>query len=267
MLESEFMRLAFGVGAIIGVLAPTVGFFLVQRRMSLIGDGIGHVAFAGVAAGVLLDVSPTLTALVACVASAVGIEWLRSRRHAAGDQALALLFYTGLAAGVVLVSLADALDVNLFSYLFGSILTVTPGDLAIVAVLGVAGLATIALLYRALCAVVLDEEGARVAGLPIGALNIVVACLAALTIALSMQVVGILLVAALMVLPVTAATRVARSMRSTLVLSAAIGLGSVLVGLTVSYYGDVPPGGTIVLVAAAAVLAAILAGPRGLARA
>jgi zinc transport system permease protein len=261
MLDSEFMRLAFGVGAIVGVLAPTVGFFLVQRRMSLIGDGIGHVAFAGVAAGVLLDVSPTLTALVACVVGAVGIEWLRSRRHAAGDQALALLFYTGLAAGVVLVSLADALDVNLFSYLFGSILTVTRGDLALVAVLGVAGLATIALLYRALCAVVLDEEGARVAGLPIGALNVVVAGLAALTIALSMQVVGILLVAALMVLPVTAATRVAWSMRSTLLLSAAIGLGSVLVGLTVSYYGDVPPGGTIVLVAAAAVLAALLARP------
>jgi zinc transport system permease protein len=261
MLDSEFMRLAFGVGAIIGVLAPTVGFFLVQRRMSLIGDGIGHVAFAGVAAGVLLDLSPTLTALAACLVGAVGIEWLRSRRHAAGDQALALLFYTGLAAGVVLVSLADALDVNLFSYLFGSILTVTRGDLALVAVLGVAGLATIALLYRALCAVVLDEEGARVAGVPIGALNVVVAALAALTIALSMQVVGILLVAALMVLPVTAATRVAWSMRSTLVLSAAIGLGSVLVGLTVSYYGDVPPGGTIVLVAAAAVLAALLARP------
>jgi zinc transport system permease protein len=210
---------------------------------------------------VLLDLSPTLTALVACLVGAVGIEWLRSRRHAAGDQALALLFYTGLAAGVVLVSLADALDVNLFSYLFGSILTVTRGDLALVAVLGVAGLATIALLYRALCAVVLDEEGARVAGVPIGALNVVVAALAALTIALSMQVVGILLVAALMVLPVTAATRVAWSMRSTLVLSAAIGLGSVLVGLTVSYYGDVPPGGTIVLVAAAAVLAALLARP------
>jgi zinc transport system permease protein len=214
-----------------------------------------------VAAGVLLDLSPTLTALAACLVGAVGIEWLRSRRHAAGDQALALLFYTGLAAGVVLVSLADALDVNLFSYLFGSILTVTRGDLALVAVLGVAGLATIALLYRALCAVVLDEEGARVAGVPIGALNVVVAALAALTIALSMQVVGILLVAALMVLPVTAATRVAWSMRSTLVLSAAIGLGSVLVGLTVSYYGDVPPGGTIVLVAAAAVLAALLARP------
>jgi zinc transport system permease protein len=259
MLESEFMRLAFAVGAIVGVLAPVVGFFLVQRRMSLIGDGIGHVAFAGVALGLLLDVSPVLTALVAAVAGAIAIEWLRARRRTAGDQALALVFYTGIAAGVVLVSLAGSLNVDLFSYLFGSILTVTRGDLALIAVFGAIALGMVALFYRALCAVVLDEEGARVSGVPIGALNVLVAALAALTIALSMQVVGILLIAALMVLPVTAATRVAWSMRSTLVLSAAIGLGSVLVGLTASYYGDIPPGGTVVLVAAASVLVAMAA--------
>jgi zinc transport system permease protein len=258
MLDSEFMRLAFGVGAIVGVLAPAVGFFLVQRRLSLVGDGIGHVAFAGVAAGFLLDVSPVVAALVACVLGAVALEWLRSRGGAAGDQALALLFYTGIAGGVVLVSLAGALDVNLFAYLFGSILTVTREDLALVAVLGVGGLAVIGLLYRALCAAVIDEEGARVAGVPIGALNVAVAALAAVTIALSMRVVGILLIAALMVLPVTAATRVAWSLRSTLLLAMAIGLGSVLSGLTVAYYADVPPGGTIVLVAAAAALATAL---------
>jgi zinc transport system permease protein len=259
MFESEFMRLAFGVGAIVGVLAPAVGFFLVQRRLSLVGDGIGHVAFAGVAAGLLLDVSPVAAALVACVLGAVALEWLRSRGGAAGDQALALLFYTGIAGGVVLVSLAGALDVNLFTYLFGSILTVTREDLALVAVLGAAGLVAIALLYRALCAVILDEEGARVAGVPIGALNVAVATLAAVTIALSMRVVGILLIAALMVLPVTAASRIAWSLRSTLMLSMTIGLGSVLAGLTVAYYADVPPGGTIVLVCAAGAVAATAA--------
>lgn len=257
MLDSEFMRLAFAVGAIVGVVAPVVGFFLVQRRMSLIGDGIGHVAFAGVALGVLIDVSPVLTAIAAAVVGAIGIEWLRARRGAAGDQALALVFYTGIAAGVVLISFAGALNVDLFAYLFGSILTVTRTDLAVMAVFGVASLASVALLYRALCAAALDEEGARVAGLPIGRLNVFVAALAALTIALSMQVVGILLIAALMVLPVTAATRVAWSMRSTLLLSSAIGLLSVLVGLTASYYGDVPPGGTVVLVASASVLVAM----------
>jgi zinc transport system permease protein len=255
MFDSEFMRLAFAVGAVIGVLAPAVGFFLVQRRMSLIGDGIGHVAFAGVALGLLLDVSPVLTALVAAVAGGVAIEWLRSRRLAAGDQALALVFYTGIAAGVVLVSAAGALNVNLFQYLFGSILTVTYEDLVVVTLLGAAGLACIALLYRAFSAVVIDEEGARVSGVPVGALNVVLAALAALTVALSMQIVGVLLIAALMVLPVTAATRIGRSLASTLLLSVAIGLGSVFLGLTTSYYADLPPGGTIVLVAAAAVVA------------
>jgi zinc transport system permease protein len=150
MLRSEFMRLAFASAAVVGLLAPAVGFFLVQRRMSLIGDGIGHVAFAGVALGYLLGIAPVVTALVAALAGAVAIEWLRARRHTAGDQALALVFYTGIAAGVVVVSAAGALDVDLFAFLFGSILTVTRGDLALVGVLGLGGLGAIALLYRAL---------------------------------------------------------------------------------------------------------------------
>jgi zinc transport system permease protein len=260
MFEFEFMRLAFAAGAVIGLLAPAVGFFLVQRRMSLIGDGIGHVAFAGVAAGLLLDISPLLTALVAAVLGGVAIEWLRAQRHAAGDQALALVFYTGIAGGVVLVSLAGSLNVNLFQYLFGSILTVTRADVVVVAILGGIGLLTLALLYRALCAVVLDEEGARVAGVPVAPLNVAVAALAAVTVALSMRVVGVLLIAALMVLPVSAAMRVAWSMRSALLLSVAAGLLSVLCGLTLAYYTDLPPGGTIVLVAAALVLAATFGG-------
>ena len=254
MLELEFMRHALASGAIIGLLAPAVGFFLVQRQMSLIGDGIGHVAFAGVAAGYLLGLPPVLTALVASVGGAGVIEWLRARRHAAGDQALALVFYTGIAAGVVLISMAGALNVNLFAFLFGSILTTTSRDVLLVAVLGMAGLATIGLLYRALAAVALDEEGARVAGVPVGRLNVVLAVLAATTVAVSMRIVGILLIAALMVLPVIAATRIARSMRSTLLLGMAIGLGCVLAGLTVAYYADLPPGGTIVLLAAGSFL-------------
>jgi len=256
MLESEFMRLAFAAGAVIGLLAPAVGFFLVQRRMSLIGDGIGHVAFAGVAAGLLLDVSPLWTALVAAVLGGIAIEWLRAGRHAAGDQALALVFYTGIAGGVVLVSLAGSLDVNLFQYLFGSILTVTRSDVVVVATLGAGGLLTLAVFYRALAAVVLDEEGARVAGVPVAALNVAVAALAAITVALSMRVVGVLLIAALMVLPVSAAIPLAWSMRSAFLLSMAAGLASVLSGLTLAYHADLPPGATTVLVAAAFVLVA-----------
>jgi zinc transport system permease protein len=256
MLESEFMRLAFAAGAVVGVLAPAVGFFLVQRRMSLIGDGLGHVAFAGVAAGYLLDLSPVLTALVAAVIGGVAIEWLRSRQRTAGDQALALVFYTGIAGGVVLVSLAGALNVDLFGFLFGSILTVTRTDVVVVTLLGAAGLAAIALLYRALTGTVLDEEGARVAGVPVAFLNVVLVVLAAVTIALSMRIVGILLIAALMVLPVSAASRVAWSMRSTLGISMVIGLACVLAGLSTAYYADLPPGGTIVLLAAGAFLVA-----------
>ncbi|MGI9112736.1 MAG: metal ABC transporter permease [Gaiellaceae bacterium] len=254
MLELEFMRLAFGAGVFVGLLAPAVGFFLVQRQLSLVGDGIGHVAFAGVAAGYLLGLPPVLTALVASIGGAGAIEWLRARKHTAGDQALALVFYTGIAAGVVLISLAGALNVDLFGFLFGSILTTTRGDLALVAVLGIAGLGTIALLYRALAAIALDEEGARVAGVPVGLLNTALAVLAATTVAVSMRIVGILLIAALMVLPVIAASRIARSMRETLLLAMAIGVGSVLGGLTLAYYVDLPPGGTIVLIAAATFL-------------
>jgi zinc transport system permease protein len=259
MLDLEFMRHAFGAGIVVGLLAPAVGFFLVQRRLSLIGDGIGHVAFAGVALGYLLDLPLVLTALVVSVVGALSIEGLRARRKAAGDQALALVFYTGIAGGVVLVSAAGALNVNLFQFLFGSILTVTRGDLVVIAVLGACALAAVVLLYRPLVAVVVDEEGARVAGLPVAALNALTAALAAVTIALSMRVVGILLIAALMVLPVIAAARVAWSMRSTLLLAMGIGLASVLTGITVAYYADLPPGGTTVLVAAAAVVVAELA--------
>lgn len=252
MLGLEFMRLAFAAGATVGVVAPAVGFFLVERRQALVGDGLGHVAFAGVAAGVLFDVAPVAVALTFAVVGAIAVELLRTRTRTAGDQALALVFYVGLALGVVLVSSAGALDVNLFQYLFGSILTVSWSDLWVVLALGLASLATIGVLYRGLVGAVVDEEGSRVAGVPVDALNIVVAVLAALTVAISMQVVGLLLVAALMVLPVTAAGRVAWSLRSTLVLAMGIGLGSALVGLTVAYYADLAPGGTIVLTAAAA---------------
>jgi zinc transport system permease protein len=256
MLDLDFMRLAFAAGAVVGLLAPVVGFFLVQRQMSLIGDGIGHVAFAGVAAGYLIGISPVWTALVAAVVGAGVIEWLRAHRQAAGDQALALVFYTGIAGGVVLISSAGALNANLFTYLFGSILTVTRGDLLRIALLGLGALVLVAVMLRSLLAVAIDEEGARVAGLPVAALNGVISMLAALTIGISMRIVGILLIAALMVVPVIAAQRVAWSLRSTMGLSVAIGLGSVLTGLTVSYYANLPPGGTIVLKATAAFLVA-----------
>lgn len=251
ILDSDFMRLAFATGAIVGVLAPAVGFFLVQRQMSLIGDGIGHLAFAGVALGYLLGISPVATALVASVAGAIGIEQLRSVRRAAGDQALALFLYVGLALGVVLLSAADSLNASVFAFLFGSILTVTTGDLILVATLGIASVAAVLALYRGLVAVAIDEEAARVSGVPVATLNVALAALAGITIGVSIRIVGILLIAALMVLPVMTASLVARSLRAALGLSMAIGAASVTAGLVLAYYLNLAPGGAIVLVAAA----------------
>jgi len=266
MLELEFMRLALAAGTIVGIVAPTVGFFLVQRRLTLVGDGIGHVAFAGVAAGYLLGISPVASALVFSVVGATAIEWLRSRRTDRGDQALALVFYAGIAAGVVMVSAAGALNANLFTFLFGSILTVTRHDLVVVAALGALGLAVVAVLYRQLLAVAIDEEGARVSGVRVTVLNVTLAVLAGVTIAISMRIVGILLVAALMVLPVIAASRVSWSASSTVALSMVLGVAAVLSGLVIAYYADLAPGGSIVLVAAAMFVLSAVAPRRLLAR-
>ena len=258
MLELEFMRLALAVGVVVGILAPAVGFFLVERRQALVGDGLGHVAFAGVAAGYLLGIEPVITALAFAVVGGLAIEWLRVRGGAAGDQALALVFYTGIALGVVLVSSAGRLDVNLFQFLFGSILTVTWSDLWLVVALGLGSLAAIAVLYRGLVGAVLDEEGSRVAGVRVGLLNTTVAVLAALTIGISMRVVSIIRSAAVKALPALAAQIAASSLRSTVALAMAIGLVSVVAGLVVSYYGDLAPGGTIVLLAAGPFVVAAL---------
>lgn len=256
--EREYMQLALMAGVLVGGCAPLIGAFLVQKRLSLMGDGIGHVAFAGVAAGLLWGVWPIATALVAAIGGAVAVEYIRSRRRESGDLALALLFYSGIAGGVVIASKAQSsLSGDLFSYLFGSILVVSPSDAWTVAGLGVGILAVIVVFWRALFAVVVDEESARVAGLPVDRLNLAMAALAALTVVAAMRVVGVLLVAALMVLPVGAAQRLAGSFRTTLVLSGLLGATSALVGLALARVFSTAPGGTIVLVAAGSYIGAM----------
>ncbi len=256
--DREYMQYALMAGVLVGGCAPLIGAFLVQKRLSLMGDGIGHIAFAGVAAGLLWDVWPIATALVAAIAGAVFVEWIRSRRQESGDLALALLFYSGIAGGVVIASKAQSsLSGDLFSYLFGSILTVSPSDAWTVAGLGAGILLIIVRFWRALFSVVVDEESARVAGLPVDGLNLAVAALAALTVVAAMRVVGVLLVAALMVLPVGAAQRLAASFRTTLLIAGAIGAASAVSGLAAAREFDTAPGGTIVLVAAAAYLGAM----------
>lgn len=249
--ERDYMQLALVAGVVIGACAPLIGTFLVQRRQSLMGDGIGHVAFAGVAAGLLTGLWPVWTALLAAVTGAVAVEWMRSRGRATSDLALALFFYSGIAGGVVLTGLAGALNAGTLTYLFGSILTVSSGDALTVTVLGACIVATILVTWRALFSIVLDEEAARVAGLPVDGLNLALAALTAITVVAGMRIVGVLLVAALMVLPVGAAQRLASSFRATMLAAAGIGSLSAVSGLVIARQWDLAPGGTIVLVAAA----------------
>ncbi len=228
-----------------------IGTFLVQKRMSLIGDGIGHVAFAGVGAGLIAGIWPIWTALAFAVAGALGVEWLRSRRKASGDLALALFFYSGIALGVVLVSMGGGLNASLLTYLFGQPLTVNDSELVVILTLGVVIVASMLALRRVLFAVVTDEDWSRVSGLPVGFVNNVLAVLTAVAVVAAMRIVGILLIAAMMVLPVASGQILARSFGSTLRWSIAVSVGSVIAGLAVSRFWGTAPGGTIVLIAAA----------------
>jgi len=262
--DRAYMQLALGAGLIVGACAPLIGVFLVQKRLSLMGDGIGHLAFAGVAAGLVLQVAPIWTALVVAVVGAAALEQLRIRRRTSGDLALALFFYSGIAAGVVLTGLAGSLNANIFAYLFGSILTVQPSDVWIIAGLGAVIVGCLAVTGRALFAIVVDEEAARVAGIPVDQLGTLLAVLTAVTIVAAMRVVGVLLVAALMVLPVAGSQQLARSFRGTVALAVAIGLLSVVLGLVAARVWGLAAGGTIVLVAG--LIFAVASGVAGIGR-
>jgi zinc transport system permease protein len=248
--DTTYMQLALVAGIVVGASAPLIGTFLVQKRLSLLGDGVGHVAVAGVGAALLLGTTPIWTALVAAVAAALAIEWLRARGRIAGDLALAIFFYGGIAAGVVLAG-RSATNTNLQPYLFGSILTVTENDVYTVIVLGAVIVAAIAATRRALLAVVLDEEASRVAGIPVAALNALLAALTAVTVAAAMRVTGVLLVAALMVLPVATSRALARSFRTTTLGAAAVGVLAVVAGLAAARQWALAAGGAIVLVTVA----------------
>ncbi|HSL09796.1 MAG TPA: metal ABC transporter permease [Actinomycetota bacterium] len=263
--ELGFMQRALLAALCVGVFAPLIGTFLVQKRLSLIGDGIGHVAFAGVGAGVLLGVAELWVALAFAIAGAVGVEWLRRRRRASGDVALAILFYSGIALGVVLLSRADGLDGQVLSYLFGAPLTVTRSEVASIVALAVGVVAVVVALRRPLFSVVTDDDWSRVAGLPVDALNALLAVVTAVAVVAAMRIVGILLVAAMMVLPVATAQLLARSFAGTLRIAIGVGLVTSVAGLAASRFWGLAPGGTIVLLAAVVFAVASIA-RRALAR-
>jgi zinc transport system permease protein len=256
-LEYAFMRRAMVAAVLVGLTAPAIGVYLVQRRLSLMGDGIGHIALTGVGVGVLLGRSPVLFAVITSAVAGVGIELIRSRGRTSGDVALAMLFYGGIAGGVFLIGLSSG-SVNLDSYLFGSLLSVATGDLWVIAVLSVLVLAVTLGLRRELFAVCHDEEYARVTGLPVRLLNVLIAVIAAVTVTVAMRVVGLLLVSALMVVPVATAQQLSRSFRATVSGGMVVGVVVALSGVVVSYQADVAPGASIVVLAIAVFVTATL---------
>jgi zinc transport system permease protein len=264
ILDYGFMQRALLASMLIGLTAPSVGVYLVQRRLSLIGDGLGHVALTGVAVGVLTSTSPVWTALVAAVAGAVAIELIRVRGRTSGDVALAVLFYGGIAGGVVLISQAPGgTPANLNAYLFGAITTTTQSDLLVFAVLSAVVLLVTHGLGRYLFAVSNDEEYATASGLPVLPLNLLLAVMTAVTVVVSMRVVGLLLISALMIVPIATAQLLAGSFRGTVLIGTAIGVVVSVAGVAISYYQDTPSGGTIVLFAIALfVVVAVASGLR-----
>ncbi|MBD0708081.1 MULTISPECIES: metal ABC transporter permease [unclassified Streptomyces] len=249
-LEPAFMRRALLAAVLVGITAPAVGVYLVQRRQALMGDGIGHVAMTGVGLGFLLNSSPVWMATLVAVAGSVAMELIRAYGKTRGDLALALLFYGGMAGGVLLINLSPTgSNANLSSYLFGSLSTVSPADITAIGILAAFVVLVTVGLRRQLFAVSQDEEFARVTGLPVRLLNLLIAVTAAVTVTVAMRVVGLLLVSALMVVPVAAAQQLTKSFRATFVLAVATGIAVTLAGTVTSYYQDVPPGATIVLYA------------------
>ncbi|GAA3531957.1 metal ABC transporter permease [Nonomuraea rosea] len=259
LLQEELFQLALIAALLVGLCAPAVGTFIVQRRLALLGDGIGHVALTGVALGFLTGTTPVLTAVIVSVVGAVAIELVRARGRTSGDVALALLFYGGIAGGVMLMGIAPGgSNAKLNSYLFGAIASVTQQDIWVIAALAVAVIAVVAIFGRELFVLCQDEEMARASGLPVRFLSLLIAVTAALTVVIAMRVVGLLLVSALMVIPVATSQQLTRGFRATMGLAMLFGVLASVGGLLASTYSaKVPPGAAIVLLALAGFVLAL----------
>ena len=251
LLGYPFMQRALLAALLTGLIAPAIGTYIVQRRLSLLGDGLGHVAIAGVGLALLTGAAPLPIAVVVCVVGAIIVEVLRQQGKASGDVGLAILFYGGLAAGVLMSGIAGAGTGALSQYLFGSLTTVTPADLVLVSVLAVVVLVLTIGLAPQLFAVSTDEEFARTQGLRVKVYNIMIVVLAAVTVTLAMRTVGLLLVSAMMVMPVAAAQNLVRGLFASFWCSMIIGVVVAVGGAAGSFYADTAPGALIVVLAIA----------------
>lgn len=247
----DFMQRAFIAGIITAVLASAMGVFVVLRRMSLVGDSLSHAALSGVAAGMLFGFYPFYGALIFSALAALFIEAIRKAFKKYAEVALAVVMSGGMGLAVVLISLGKSFNADLFSYLFGSLVAVSPSDVWVISGTGLFIILSLVLLSRELFSITFDEESARLSGIPVGVVNTYFTLLTALAVALSVRVVGTLLVSALMVIPVAVSLQIARSFKATFAIAVGVAVLSVVLGLYTSFVFDVAPGGTIVLIAAA----------------
>ncbi len=258
LFQYGFVIRGLEAGIIVAIVAPLIGIFLVLRRYSLIADTLAHISLAGIAVGAFLGINPLLTALGVTLISSVGIERLRTTKKIYGESALALFLSGSLALAVVLLSAAHGFNTNLFSYLFGSIVTVTTTDVYTTAILAITVVTVLSIFYKELVYITFDEEAARVSGIPTRFINTVLILLAALTVSLSIPIVGILLIAALMVIPVITALQFRKNFTETIIYAEIVSLFSVLSGIVASFYLNLATGGTIVLIMVATFLVVLL---------
>ncbi|KKK35503.1 metal ABC transporter permease [Salinicoccus sediminis] len=263
LVEYDFMRFSFLSGLIVGLIAPLIGTFIVIRRLSLIADALSHVTLGGITFGVYISsligttINPLITGIMFSVAGALGIERLRTVYKHYQELAIPIIMSLGIALSVLFLSLADGFNQDLFGYLFGSISAVSISDLVLIAVIGIVVLLFIYLFYKEMLLVSFDEEYANVMNISRW-IHFMFIIVVALVISASMRIVGILLVSALMTLPVAAAMRVTSSFRQLMIMSVILGEASVIAGLFLSFYLNISPGGTIVLVSILILLVTIL---------
>jgi zinc transport system permease protein len=243
----SFMKNAFMVGAVVGIICPVIGLFIVLRRLSLVADALSHICLSGVAAALLAGTHPVLTASAFAVGGSILIERLRVAYKDYAELSIAVILSGGIALAAVLIGFAGGFNANFMGYLFGSLVVLNPLDVWIITGIGIFVLLLVIIFYKELFYATFDDEAAEVSGVPVKALGMGFMILTALTIAVAMKTVGILLVSSLMILPVAASLRLAVSFRSALGLAVLFSELSVNLGLFLSFYFDLPPGGTIIL--------------------
>ncbi len=262
ILTYTFMQRALGASLIIGIICAVIGTYVVLRGLSFIGAGIAHASFGGVALGFLLGINPFVSAIVFCLLTAWGIGWTSENGKLKEDTAIGVFFASTMALGVFFIGMMKAYNLDLFGYLFGNVLAVTKSDLLLSASLGSAVLITVFLLYKELLFITFDQEMAQVTGVPARGIYYLLLGLIAITIVISIKVVGIILVSALLVIPPASAYQLTEDFNKMMLLAVLIGIASSLMGLFLSYWLDVASGATIVLTATTIFFAASILSPR-----